>query len=62
MVGVNANSLGNPISIWEPDGKSEPGKNPILKVVSLYTMGDATSATVTVTATPSRFGVGFKLV
>jgi len=40
----------------------DPGKNPTLKVVSLNTIADVTVATETMTATPSKSGVGFKLV
>eukprot|EP00345_Euplotes_harpa_P015825 CAMPEP_0168353850 /NCGR_PEP_ID=MMETSP0213-20121227/23502_1 /TAXON_ID=151035 /ORGANISM="Euplotes harpa, Strain FSP1.4" /LENGTH=141 /DNA_ID=CAMNT_0008365551 /DNA_START=3393 /DNA_END=3817 /DNA_ORIENTATION=- len=62
VVGDKANPDGIPISIKAFEGKSEFGLKPIDSFVSAYTTADATVATVTETATPSRSGVGFKPV
>ena len=54
--------MGIPITIRAPEGKSELGVKLINMVVSLLTVGSETWTKETVTATPCKSGVGFKLV
>lgn len=61
-VGTKANSPGKPIWIMAFEGKSLFGMKDIDRVVCPNTTGLSTVTKFTVTETPSRSGVGFKLV
>ena len=62
VVGAVAKEVGKVMSIMASEGRFEFGVKEIDKVVSVKTTGDATDAVETVTDTPSRLGVGKRLV
>jgi len=62
VVGAKAKPEGIPTSMIAFEGKSEFGVKAIVRVVSAYTYGEATDATLNVTATPVRSGEGLKFV